>query len=317
MPQKPKQQRPKAQRAQPLQSGPAPKSGRRQAARPRRALTYNNLPEYVKCVLDPFAMPACGYPDEFNQPTLKIKLIETYTLTPDAAGYALFQVTPQLNFSCGTNAVTASVIQGFAGSAHPDYTSVTAQCQWARTVCMGVQVDYIGATMTASGTLTCIVDSKPDYWIGASPNSCVDDGESMPAIQGRKMALVPTQPVRFETDSSSSFMQPTFQNCFILGTGLAGTSPVFRVTVVRHVEGLPLKSAAIARGNATRTPASPAASVALSGIETDSQSTADTWRSRLSSAAGSAWDAVSEAAAPLVYAAGEAAAVSALAAFGL
>lgn len=307
-PQPKPQQRPRQQ---------AQKKPQQKARKALRQMSYASLPEYVKCVLDPFAMAACGYPDAFNQPTTKSKLVETYTLTPDAAGNCLMQIGPSLLFSASTNAVTANVIQAAVSTQHPDYASLTAQCLWARTVCTGVQIDYIGAPMTASGTLTCTIETKGDYWAGASPASCVDDGESRPALDGRKIALVPTQPSRFEQDTGASYMGPTFPSLYILGTGLTGTTAVFRVTVVRHVEGLPFRNAAMARGNATRTSAQPMAMVALSGIDTDAQSSPSTWSSALSTASAAAWGAVEDSIAPLARSAAMSAVAVGLGAFGL
>lgn len=274
------------------------------------------LPEYTQCVLNPFDMPACGYPDTFNRPTLKVKLTETYLVSSDSTGMIARFASPSLTRSWYTNTTTAGLFVSSSYTAHPDYASVSAQALWARTVCFGVQVDYIGATATAAGTLAVITDPSVEYWLGNTPESCMDDGVSGPAVDGRRIAVVPSMPPRYESDASAVYMSPTFDYVYILATGLPVSTACLRITVTRHVEMLPTKANTVGRGSATHTTASSAALAALSGVEVV-QAPVKTWKQELATQSRAAAGALFNAAKPMLKFAGETALSAGLAALAL
>lgn len=258
---------------------------------------FERLPEYTKCVLNPFDMPACGYPDFFNEPTSKMKLTDGVTVTSDAAGYAAVSISPSLAKSLYTYTITAGVAGTSTGTAHPDYVEVTGQTLWARTVCMGVRIDYIGASMNAAGTLTVIKQNYSNTLDNQTLTTLLDDGTTGPAAKGRVVPLMPRQTVLYEVDTGNSAYSPTFPYLDIICVGLPPNTACIRVTIVRHVEVLPKKSSATLRASTTLTPASLAALEAVSRVDSSVQSTPDTWTDSLASWARSASGEVLSAAA--------------------
>jgi hypothetical protein len=269
------------------------------------------LPSYAKCVLNPFDEPACGYPDVFNKPTMKVKLVETYTLSSDATGFVARSASPTLVRSWYTFALSTGNFAAGTYVSHPDYSSVAAQGTWARTVCMGVNVEYIGPVSTGSGTLSVMTDPAENYWQGVTPESCMDDGYTGPALEGRKVALVPSMPARYEGEAGVFFSCPTFDYVYILATGLPASTACFRVTVVRHVEILPTKANALARSAATHTPGDGLALTALSNVALV-QAPPKSWKQELALQTRHAIGAIYQAVKPGLKIAGEAALGAAL-----
>lgn len=290
--------------------GPKPKpkqqprkkqSGEKKA--PRKKLTEAGLPEYARCVLNPFGMPPCGFPDMYNQPTLKVNPTETYLMVSDAAGNAAISISPALIRAKYTHAVATGVFSAASYAQHPDYANLTSSMIFSRTNCIGIKVEYIGNMMNAAGTLVVFKNPSADAIVGATPESVMDDGLTGPARDGRIVSLVPLQDPRYEVASGAAFASPTFEYCYIVATGLPASTTCFRVTVCRHIEGPPERSLVISRGAATSTPANPAALVAVSGITADMQASTDGWGELVKSAAGGAWGALKRAAEPYAAAA--------------
>lgn len=281
---------------------------------------FNALPQYAKCVLNPFDMPACGYPDYFNEPTVKIKLSETFTVMTDANGNFSSAVGPALARSYGTNTITGTTTGATTTwQAHADLATLTASAYWARTVCFGVKIDYVGNVMNAAGTLCVTKEYGGAYSVSSSINSMADDGDCRPAVEGRVVPMLPSQPARYEAFDATSvtFSAPTFQYLYLTGIGLPASTTVLRITVVRHVEFLPTRSSSLVRDSASATPGDPNAFVAISGVQNAVQSTSETWQSTLSSAAKDAWSSIYASAKPLMIEAGRDALIGGMAMLAL
>lgn len=243
-----------------------------------------------------------------------MKLVDGVTLTSDAAGTAVLSVSPALARALYTYTVTAGVASAGTFSAHPDYTELVGQSLVARVVCMGVKIEYIGASMNAAGTLTVMKSSYLDSMGGATLTTLLDDGDTGPAAKGRIVPCLPRQTLLYELDSNTAFGSPAFPYIDIIAIGLPPNTSCLRVTIVRHVEALPKKSSATLRGSTTLTPASLAAMEAVSRVPSSVQSTPENWADSLASWARSAGGEVLSAAGQ--YAASRATEY-ALAGFGL
>lgn len=196
---------------------------------------------YLKCLIDPFNEPACRMPDLYGGKTVAFKLVNEYTVTSDAAGYAVFAANPALAVAECTWTVTAGVTGALVSAQHPDYTAVNAAYVWHRLVCFGVEVSYVGAAQTAAGGITAITNSYAQDINNVTVSTLFDDGVFNRAQDGVVMVARPVQEPRFEVTSSSGANNPTFPCITVIGAGLPFSTPVFRVRVTRHVEGLPSK----------------------------------------------------------------------------
>lgn len=291
---------------------PAPKGAKPVQARPRARLPakrdFNALPQYLKCVLDPFSMPACGFPDNFAGNTSKIKAVESYVLTTDAAGTLAHCVGPSLQRARYSLPIAAGLTGNAAGetiTAHGDYAAIAAVSPWARMSCFGIKVEYIGAATTASGTLTVVKDPLEYAWVSTDVSTLSDDGATRRADQGRMIPMPPNMAARFENVAGTSFENPTFNFCYLLFQGLPASAACIRVTTVRHIELLPTKASVLTRGQTSRTPAQPLTLAALSNLDPDVQSVVSdvSWSGSLADWAGALWDGLSQAAEPLVHSA--------------
>jgi len=297
---------PSQRRGQPRQQKQAKQKDKRgpPAQRPQKSLGFDRLPEYVKCVLNPFDEPACGYPDYFNYPTCKFKAVESIPVVTDAAGTAVLCFSPALARSLYSTTVTAGVCGTATFTPHPDYTEITGISYWHRVVCMGVKIEYVGNMMNAAGTVTVIQDPGIDYVAGLNVATLQDDGDTRAASMGRVVPVLPRQDARYEADTTSIANSPTFPYVYIVCVGLPASSTVLRVTCVKHVELLPMKKTATLRGTTSKTPMNPAAMVALSNITPDAQTSVAGWSDGITALASQAWNGIAEVAVP--YAAAKA-----------
>lgn len=197
---------------------------------------------YLKCLIDPFNEPACRMPDLYGGKTVAFKLQNEYTVTSDAAGYAVFGSHPSLINAELTWTVTAGSTGAATTAQHADYTSVNAAYVWSRMVCFGVEVSYVGAAQTASGGLTSFVHVYPTDLNSQVLATIYDDGMFTKAQDGAVVVGRPVQEPRFESTAGTSANAPTFPCLNFVGAGLPASAAVFRVRVTRHMEGLPQKN---------------------------------------------------------------------------
>lgn len=258
-----------------------------------KARTIGNLPAYLKCLADPFSMPACRMPDLFGGNTTAIKLVDEYTVGSDASGVALWAVGPALVRANYTYTQTAGVISAGAYTPHADNTTIGSNSLWSRLVCFGVEVTYIGATATASGFLTRTQDHGESYWAGSNISTICDDGVTARADQGCAISLIPVQEPRFDNENGTAFNTPTFPYAYFSAQGLpASTTSLFRVRVTRHMECLPYRSSALMRDSAAPSLADPiqlAASSYMATVPNSSVNTSSARSERSQSIVDAAW----------------------------
>lgn len=274
------------------------------AKRPQKGLGFDALPEYIKCVLNPFDMPACGYPDYFNYPTTKFKAIESVPVTSDASGTAVLCFSPSLARSLYSTVVTGGVCGAATYTQHPDNVEIQGISTWHRVVCMGVKIEYVGNMMNSAGTITVIQDPGVDYVSGSAVSALQDDGDTRAAAVGRVVPVIPRQDARYELDTLSTANAPTFPYVYVVCVGLPANTQCLRITCIKHVELLPMKKTATLRGSTSQTPMVPAAMVGLSNIMPDVQTSVEGWGAGLAQLAGQAWNGIAAAAGP--YAAAKA-----------
>jgi hypothetical protein len=241
-------------------------------AKPRKgpkpeALMHNasSLPMYLKCLADPFSMPACQMPDMYGGKTVAFKLVDEYTVATDASGAACWAASPTLSQANGSYTVTAGVTSNVTWAAHPDNATVVAGYTWSRLVCFGVEVAYIGATQSAAGWLTYVEDHAKAYLSSVSLASVGDDGVSGRADAGRVATMFPVHEPRFGFANDTAADVPTFPCAYFVAQGLPASTPVFRVRVTRHIEGLPLRTN-LMRDAATHSHASPSTMAAAANM---------------------------------------------------
>lgn len=197
---------------------------------------------YLQCLVDPFSQPACQMPDLYGGASVAYKLVNEYTVTSDAAGYAVFAAAPSLVASEMTWTVTAGATGAATTASHPDNAAVSAAYYWSRLVCFGTEVTYLGAPQTASGGLTVIQTPNANELNGINLSSVYDDGEFGRADKGRVVVGRPLQEPRFEQTSGALAGSPTFSVLAFIGSGLPASTVCFRVRVTRHMEGLPQRN---------------------------------------------------------------------------
>lgn len=205
---------------------------------------------YLRCLIDPFNEPACRMPDLYGGKTVAFKLVNEYTVTSDAAGYAVFGAHPSLVTADMTWNVTAGSTGVHSATQHSDYTAVNSAYVWSRMICFGMEVSYVGAAQTASGGLTSFIHPYATDLSSQVLSSVFDDGTFTRAQDGAVVVGRPIQEPRFDATSSGSNNVPTFPILSFVGAGLPFSVPVFRVRVTRHMEGLPQKNS-LMRGMAS------------------------------------------------------------------
>lgn len=221
------------------------------AARPdtTRLQKPPSLPMFVQCVIDPENTPACRLPDDYTSPTSAIKVIEEYTVSSDAAGSCIFGIYAGLSFARIGYTITAGSTGTSTVTAHPDLASITSQFVNGRINCMSINVNYIGPLMTASGRLVAVTDQDTNLQTdNLLITSVLDDGESTPAQNGRRVVIRPRMSPRF-LPVSGEYGAPVMPYTYFVGVGLQPNTVVFSVRVVRHFEGIPNKNSVI-RGSA-------------------------------------------------------------------
>jgi hypothetical protein len=245
---------------------PAKKVGRPAVARQNSLVSTRvlpkpaSLPAYVNAMIDPVMADPVRVPDDHVSPTVALKLTDEYTITSDAAGYAVWGVSPSLSNARQGWTVTAGST-GAAPSfqaAHPESSNCSASFKFSRECVYEIEVNYIGAELNAAGRLVAIESTSDATYNSVVLDTIIDDGESAPAQYGRRIVVRPTQAPRFEDAGAlgSAYMTPTFAYWAFVGVGLPATTVCFSVRVTRHFEGIPHKTSLL-RGVAVPEPYNP------------------------------------------------------------
>lgn len=197
---------------------------------------------YLRCLIDPFSEPACRMPDLYGGKTVAFKLVNEYTVTSDAAGYAVFAAGNALQNAEQTWTVTAGSTGVLSSTSHPDYAALYTAYTWSRLVCFGAEVSYVGAAQTAAGGITAVLNPLAQDIDSKVVSTLFDDGTFSRAQDGMVAVSRPVQEPRFDATTSAGANSPTFPNITFVAAGLPFSTPVFRVRVTRHMEGLPTKA---------------------------------------------------------------------------
>jgi len=242
-----------------------------------RVVRYGSLTEHPAVRdLDPLLQARLGgsepirLPDAYAEPTAAVVLKDEYTITSDAAGQCFFAESYNLSGSRLASVITTGTLGGITTTAHPQYTSFTAEAKVARMVMMRIQVMYIGREDSASGYLS--FDKKTETAFGGTTMDShhVSSVAQFDAQHGAVVTLGYTQEPRWEVPTSSTFMNNTYSVPAFFGTALPVSTPVYRVRVWRFLEYLPFDGA-ISEGNMASEPHQPSAGVVhgmLNGIAT-------------------------------------------------
>lgn len=229
---------------------------------------------FVEAMIDPRLAPSVRVPDNFKSGTTAIKLVEEYTVSSNAGGFALFGQHPGLVRSSITNTFTgnsSSVAESYGN--HPDYTAFLAAHSKARVVMYMVEITYIGAEQTSAGRLCCVSVTGIDSYLGVAVDSMFDDATCvMPAQAGMSCIVRPYQDPRFEHVDDLTFGA---NHLHVMYFGLAGapvSTNLFDVRVTKFLEGVPKRNS-LMRGMTAVEPAVPNALAIAANIGTE---TADT-----------------------------------------
>jgi len=111
-----------------------------------------NSSSYLACVTDPWHAPPAQLPDEFQGPTIPLKLKQTTTVAGTATGTNALLIVPSVSSFTYPSTVTAGgVVTWGATAPHDDYTDFLANFDEYRFISIGVKVVYIGQADLASG----------------------------------------------------------------------------------------------------------------------------------------------------------------------
>lgn len=203
------------------------------------------LPPYVHCLIDPVNAPAARLPDEYVSETGAHKLTVEYDIKTDANGVFALIVSPAINIPIVHKPVTGTltdntVVVGGA-PAYPDGAEIKTAYTVGRLVAMGIEVEYIGAPLNASGKLHCIEVDQYQALNTIDLTTIVDDGESDPLLNGKVIHVRPIMPPRFESPSVDTFMRYTFNNWVLYATGAPPNTVVASIKVTAHFEGIAKK----------------------------------------------------------------------------
>jgi len=111
-----------------------------------------NSASYLACVTDPWHAAPAQLPDEFQGPTIPLKLKMTSTIAGTATGTNALLVKGQMLQHLAVATVTApGVVSWGISPNHDDYADFLANFEEYRTISMGVKIVYIGQADLASG----------------------------------------------------------------------------------------------------------------------------------------------------------------------
>lgn len=179
-------------------------------------------------------------PDSILEESVPLVLENEYTVSSDAAGYAVFSEDPSLYLAKGSYTVTAGVTNAGTATSHPDMASYAAAFPYARMLMYRLIVEYVGAEQTASGRFYCINGIDSSCLASATLANIYDDANyTGKAIDGFYDTVLFTQQPRYELPTTTMFSRPTFQARSMFAAGLPPTTVCFRVRIQRFMEGLP------------------------------------------------------------------------------
>lgn len=217
-------------------------------------------------------------PDTDNSPSAATVLRSEYTVSSDAAGSLVFAEGFNLTGSRLSYTITAGVTGSANGTQHPQYAAFIAEARVARMVAYKVQITYIGAAQEAAGYLSFSEKiGTSDIDTQSLDNLHTGSDHQARSTEEITVFMDYTQTPRWESPSSSVFMQYTFPTALFVATGLPISKPVYRVRVTRFLEYLPIEGA-LAEGELRHEPHDPGALGAhgeLSGASTSVKQKSD------------------------------------------
>jgi len=111
-----------------------------------------NAASYIACVTDPWHAAPAQLPDEFQGPTIPLKLKQTTTIAGTVSGANALLIRASMGSFTSPAAVTAAgVVTWGAGVPSDDSTDFTANFDEFRFISIGVKIVYIGQADLASG----------------------------------------------------------------------------------------------------------------------------------------------------------------------
>lgn len=199
-------------------------------------------------------------PDENGDLSCTTVLRDEFTVSSDPLGFCAIIISPAITGYKATPAITAGVLPAsIASTAHPQSTSFTNEARYARTVCMKIEVNYIGRADAAAGYLSFSEKSN----IGDVQSATIDALHVGSAHQARVedglLAFVDfTQSPRWESPTAGTFMAATFPLAVIAMTGAVPGTATLRVRVSHFMEYLPVEGS-LSEGSMGGEPNDPAA----------------------------------------------------------
>lgn len=179
-------------------------------------------------------------PDSYAEPTAATNLNDDYTVTANADGD--FCVLEHTALGRYVYTVTAGTVGAEpAKTTTNKYSSFTTAARQARLICMKVQVMYIGAEMASAGYITMTRKSNKLDVTAQTISSLHNNGDKQFRAQdGCTFFVGYKQEPRFEYPTVATFMDATFSNLCIVGSGIPAGANV-KVRVVRFMEFIPVE----------------------------------------------------------------------------
>lgn len=215
---------------------------------------------YCQCLADPNGTHGCQMPDTIVAASTPAKYVSEYTLDSNANGDIAFTISPSVVRERYTHVVTAGAVASTTYTASPDYTGITAACEYGRLVVYEVQVNYIGSAQLASGRFAMVADSSlNNLAVGVPLDTLFDDGTSVPATEGIFTIARPKGLPEYDLLTDPTFGVPHFDYIHFVAKGLPiSAAGVVSVRLIKHVEVLPMKGS-VWRGSVSVEPYHPGA----------------------------------------------------------
>lgn len=225
---------------------------------------------YVEATVDPWNAGPIRLPDDFKAGTTALKLVDEFTVTTTADGYAFFGVHPGLNVSYMMCTPVAGVTTAaLTNTQHQDYASYTASHAVARLVLMTVEIIYIGAEQTSAGRFCCIDSSLGTEMVSTGITTMFDDSVCvMPCASGMRCIQRPYQTPRMGATVAQTFQTDAFKLMYFGVAGAPNSTTIFDVRVTKWLEGTPMRNS-IMRGLAAVEPGVPHALALAGNVGTD------------------------------------------------
>jgi len=222
-----------------------------------------NSASYVNCVVDPWHAPPAQLPDEFQGPTIPLKLKQTVAIPGTATGANALLISGVMQSFTRVSTVTApGVVTWGVGSPADDYTDFLANFDEYRTISMGIKIVYIGQADLASGQVVVFpfLSKSSGDTVGVIPTSITDWRDNQSASV-HSVSLDQKAPVatlhNYDRPSFISIAGSNYASFPQLAIGFLGiptaVTAQFAVEITINVEAVP-KQGSIHHGLAQASP---------------------------------------------------------------